>query len=78
MGSKVVETGYIDGMRPFLLVAVVLFLIAAFGAFTASVHINQIGFLALGLAAFAADFLLGTHPIGMNRAVSRRRVRDYF
>ena len=64
-------------MRPLLIVAVVLFLIAALGAFTTSVHVNEFGFLALGLAAFSGDMLLGTHPIGVSRPVGRRRFRNY-
>ncbi len=46
-------------MRPLLVVSLVLFLIAAISAFSAQVNVNEIGFLALGLAAFVGDQLLG-------------------
>ncbi|MDQ1440690.1 MAG: hypothetical protein QOG97_918, partial [Acidimicrobiaceae bacterium] len=45
-------------MRPLVIVAVVLFLIAAISAFSASVNVNEMGFVALGLAAFAGDQLV--------------------
>jgi hypothetical protein len=65
-------------MRPLLVVAVVLFLIAALGAFSTSVHVNVTGFLCLGLAAFAGDQLLGARSLGLTRSVTRRRLRSHF
>jgi membrane protein DedA with SNARE-associated domain len=44
-------------MRALLIVAVALFLIAAVSAFTVSVNVNEHGFIALGLAAFAGSYL---------------------
>jgi len=62
-------------MRPLLIVAVVLFLVAALSAFSASVHFNQVGFIALGLAAFAGDQLASAHGVGWNRPLARRGFR---
>lgn len=44
-------------MRALVVVAVALFLIAAVSAFTLSVNVNEPGFIALGLAAFAGSQL---------------------
>lgn len=47
--------GYIDGMSRILsIVAVVLFLLVALSAFSDDINLNEMGWLALGLAAWAA------------------------
>lgn len=65
--------GYISGMRPLIVASVVLFLIAAISAFSTSVNLNEVGFIALGLAAFAGDQL--TEGFGSFRAGGRPLAR---
>jgi hypothetical protein len=51
--------------RILLIAAVVLFAIAALSAFSDSINVNETGFLALGLACYAASRLdLGVGRIG--------------
>ncbi|MDP9074909.1 MAG: hypothetical protein M3N98_12205 [Actinomycetota bacterium] len=61
-------------MRPLIVAAVVLFLIAAISAFSDSVNVNEIGFIALGLAAFAGDQLAPGFGL-RSRPLSRRGFR---
>lgn len=57
--------------RILLIASVVLFAIVALSAFTVVVDVNELGFLALGLTAYAASHLdYGTAAFG-----SRRRAR---
>ena len=49
--------------RILLIVAVVLFAIAALSAFSDDFNVNELGFLALGLAAWAAAPLVATVPV---------------
>ncbi len=58
--------------RILLIVAVVLFVIAALSAFSDDVNVNEIGFLALGLAAWAAAPLAATVPVTGRRRYARR------
>jgi hypothetical protein len=68
-----VDPGYTPGMnRILLIVAVVLFAIAALSAFSDDLNINEIGFLGLGLAAWAAAPLVATVPVGGRRRYARR------
>jgi len=46
------------------IVAVVLFVIAAISAFSDDIKINELGFLALGLAAWAAAPLVPAAAVG--------------
>ncbi|HET9444264.1 MAG TPA: hypothetical protein VFO65_13120 [Acidimicrobiales bacterium] len=55
--------------RILLLVAVACFVITAISAFTLSVNVNELGFLAVGLAAWAASYLAPALPM---RTVGRR------
>ena len=55
--------------RILLLAAVVLFAIAALSAFSDSINVNETGFLALGLACYAASHL----DLGVGRAAGPRR-----
>ena len=50
--------------RILLIVAVALFAIAALSAFSDSFNVNELGFLGLGLAAWAAAPLVATVPVG--------------
>jgi hypothetical protein len=65
-------------MRPLRIVAVVLFLIAAISAFSASVNVNEIGFICLGLAALAAEPLVDGAGAGWRRPVARPAARRGF
>jgi hypothetical protein len=57
--------------RILLIAAVVLFAIAALSAFSDSINVNETGFVALGLACYAASHLdVGVGPV----ARPRRRV----
>jgi hypothetical protein len=57
--------------RILLIAAVVLFAIAALSAFSDSINVNETGFVALGLACYAASHLdLGVGHLG---ARPRRR-----
>ncbi len=58
--------------RLLLIVAVACFAIAALSAFTDGVNVNELGFLALGLTAYAAaplvtDYAVGTTGVGRPR-----------
>jgi hypothetical protein len=61
-------------MRVLLVAAVALFLIAAISAFSATFNVNEIGFIALGLAAWAGDQLMGTRAT-WPRPMARRGFR---
>jgi hypothetical protein len=65
-------------MRPLVIVAVVLFLIAALSAFSASVNVNEMGFVALGLAAFAGDQLVDGLGASWRRPAARPMARRGF
>ena len=58
--------------RILLIVAVALFVIAALSAFSDDVNVNELGFLALGLAAWAAAPLVATVPVTGRRRYARR------
>jgi hypothetical protein len=58
-------------MRILLVAAVVFFLIAALSAFSTEVNVNEIGFIALGLAAFAGDFLAESSGASWSRVRAR-------
>ncbi|HEX3541084.1 MAG TPA: hypothetical protein VHT75_11665 [Acidimicrobiales bacterium] len=64
-------------MRVLLLAAVVFFVIAAISAFSAGIHANEIGFIALGLAAWAGDQLVGASAT-WRLPTGGRRVRRPF
>ena len=59
--------------RILLIVAVALFVIAALSAFSDDVNVNEMGFLGLGLAAWAAGPLVATIPMGGGRRRYARR-----
>lgn len=62
--------------RILLVVAVACFLITALSAFSDDVDVTEMGFLALGLAAYAGSYLVsGTvvGGLGRGRAVAGRR-----
>ena len=72
-GERTLAGGYRCGMnRILLIVAVALFLIAALSAFSDDLNVNELGFLALGLAAWAAAPLVATVPVGGRRRYARR------
>jgi hypothetical protein len=58
--------------RILLIVAVALFVIAALSAFSTDVNVNEVGFIGLGLAAWAAAPLVATVPVGGRRRYARR------
>jgi hypothetical protein len=58
-------------MRALLIAAVALFLIAAVSAFTVSVNVNEPGFIALGLAAFAGSHLANHYGYHAGAPVQR-------
>ncbi len=58
--------------RILLIVAVALFAIAALSAFSDDVNVNELGFLALGLAVWAAAPLAATVPVAGRRRYARR------
>jgi hypothetical protein len=58
--------------RIFLIVAVALFAIAALSAFSDEFNVNELGFLGLGLAAWAAAPLVATVPLAGRRRYARR------
>lgn len=64
--------------RILVIVAVACFLLAALSAFSDDVNLNETGFLALGLAAYAGSLLVpaafGTGD-GRGRVLSGRRTR---
>ena len=63
-------SGYMPGMnltRILLIVAVASFLIAAVSAFSDNVNVNEGGFLALGLAAWAGSYLVVASPVPVAR-----------
>jgi hypothetical protein len=62
-------------MRFLLVAAVAFFVIAALSAFSTAVNVNEIGFIALGLAAFAGDFLAESTGVTWHRARSRPLAR---
>jgi hypothetical protein len=62
--------------RILLIIAVACFAIAALSAFTDALNVNELGFLALGLAAYAAaplaaDYAVGGAGFGRRRGVLR-------
>lgn len=62
--------------RILLIVAVACFLIVAFSAFSDDVNVTEMGFLSLGLAAFAGSYLVyGTvgGGVGRGRVLAGRR-----
>ena len=72
-GERTLGRGYTSGMnRILLLVAVALFAIAALSAFSDDFSVNELGFLGLGLAAWAAAPLVATVPIGGPRRYAPR------
>ena len=70
-GSVLVGTGR-DMNRILLVVAVVLFAIAALSAFSDDVNVNETGFVALGLAVWAAAPLAAGVPMGGRRRYAKR------
>ena len=58
--------------RILLIVAVALFVIAALSAFSDDLNVNELGFLALGLAVWAAAPLAATIPVTPRRRYARR------
>lgn len=59
--------------RILLIVAVALFALAALSSFSDDFNINELGFLGLGLAAWAAAPLVATVAVGgPRRRVARR------
>ena len=58
--------------RILLIAAVAFFVIAALSAFSDDVNVNELGFLALGLAAWAAAPLVATVPVRGVRRYPRR------
>jgi hypothetical protein len=58
--------------RILLIAAVVCFLIAALSAFSDDINVNELGFLALGLTAYAAAPLVADYAVG-GPGVGRRR-----
>ena len=66
--------GYSSEMnRILLIVAVALFAIAALSAFSDDVNVNETGFVALGLAVWAAAPLAATIPVSGGRRRYARR-----
>ena len=66
-------SGYSCGMnRILLIVAVALFAIAALSAFSEDFSVNELGFLSLGLAIWAAAPLVATVPVTGRRRYARR------
>ncbi len=66
--------GYSNDMSRILqIAAVVLFLLVAISAFSDDINLNEIGFLALGLALWAGAPLAATVPVsGARRRYARR------
>ena len=58
--------------RILLIVAVACFAIAALSAFTDALNVNELGFIALGLTAYAAVPLVADHE-AFGAGISRRR-----
>ena len=58
--------------RILLIVAVALFAIAALSAFSDDININELGFLCLGLAVWAAAPLAASIPVTARRRYARR------
>ncbi len=64
-------SGYTAGMSRILhIIAVVLFVLVAISAFSDDINLNEMGWLALGLAAWAAAPLV---PATVGAPVGRRR-----
>jgi hypothetical protein len=59
--------------RILLIAAVVCFLIAALSAFSDDINVNEVGFLALGLTAYAAAPLVADDAVGGPRVGRGRR-----
>ena len=59
--------------RILLIAAVVLFAVAALSAFSDDVNVNELGFMALGLAVWAAAPLAASVPISGGRRRYARR-----
>ncbi len=59
--------------RLLVLVAVVLFALTALSAFSDDVNVNELGWLALGLAAWAASSLTAGVTVGGGLGAGRRR-----
>ena len=73
VGERTLACGYTSAMnRILLIVAVALFAIAALSAFSDDFSVNELGFLGLGLAAWAAAPLVATVPVGGRRRYARR------
>jgi len=65
--------GYQEAMnRILVIIAVACFAIAALSAFTDAINVNELGFIALGLTAYAAAPLLADYA-GDGVGVGRRR-----
>ncbi|MEA2828959.1 MAG: hypothetical protein QOG43_3398 [Actinomycetota bacterium] len=60
--------------RILLIVAVACFAIAALSAFTDALAVNELGFIALGLTAYAAVPLVADHEAFGTGIAGRRRV----
>jgi hypothetical protein len=60
--------------RILLIVAVVCFLIAALSAFSDDINVNELGFIALGLTAYAAAPLVADYAVGGPRVGRGRRL----
>ena len=76
-GGRSGYTAAVTTNRSLLLVAVACFAITAISAFTASVNVNELGFLALGLAAWAASYLAPALPGRAGGWRSGHRSRRY-
>ena len=59
--------------RILLIVAVACFAIAALSAFSDDINVNELGFIALGLTAYAAVPLVADHEAFGSRVTGRRR-----
>ena len=60
--------------RILLIVAVACFALAALSAFTDAIAVNELGFIALGLTAYAAVPLVADHEAFGTGISGRRRV----
>ena len=66
--------GYSHSMNRILLIAaVVCFALAALSAFSDDINVNELGFLALGLALWAGAPLVATVPLSAGRRRYARR-----
>jgi hypothetical protein len=61
--------------RILLIAAVACFAIAALSAFTDGIAVNELGFLALGLTAYAAVPLVADYEVFGSPGAGRRRAR---